>query len=124
MGRSESKQVFNQGTQQSTQNQQQANQSFQATQNGLNDFQNRLNQYYLNDPYKAGGEFAQAQKTIATSRANANSNALGNELRLSGLRSGENTAGYANTLAAAQRQGTRDTADALAKAETERIGDE
>lgn len=96
----------------------------QGVQSGLSAFNDRLTSYYGEDPYKAGGEFETANKTINASRANADSNALQNELNLSGKRSGENTASFAPNLVAAQRQSTLDAADAQAKSKAQQLENE
>jgi hypothetical protein len=87
-------------------------------------FNSRLSAYDAADPYKPGGTYQTTQNTIAADSANADSNALQNELQGSGKRSGENTASFAPNLVAAQRQGVMDTATKEAQAETDRAGKE
>jgi hypothetical protein len=124
MTRKQQGQVFDQATKNSKQDQANAQSALGGVHSGLSDYNARLNTYYANDPYKAGGEYQTTENTIAQDRANANASALKDELQLTSERTGENTAGYANTLAAAQRQGTLDAADVEAKANADRLQQE
>lgn len=124
MSRSQQEAISKQSAAQGTQLMGNANTALGGVNSGLTDFNSRLNKYYADDPFKRGGEFQTTQNTIAQGRANANASALKSELDLNSLRTGENTAGYANTLASAQRQGTLDAADAEAKANADRLKEE
>src|SRR5215472_311088 len=124
MGRSESKQVTQQSLDTSKNFQNQANQSFAATQGAIGDYQNRLNNFLARNPYTPGGEFQRNQTLINASTADAGNAAMKNTLDLAAQRSGENTAGFANNVAEAQRQTSRDLADQMAKADQARIDKE
>ena len=124
MGRSESKQVTQQSLDTSRNFQNQANQSFAATQGAIGDYQNRLNNFLARNPYTPGGEFQRNQTLINASTADAGNAAMKNTLDLAAQRSGENTAGFANNVAEAQRQTSRDVADQMAKADQARIDKE
>jgi hypothetical protein len=124
MGRSESKQVTQQSLDTSKNFQNQANQSFAATQGAIGDYQNRLNNFLARNPYTPGGEFQRNQNLINASTADAGNAAMKNTLDLAAQRSGENTAGFANNVAEAQRQTSRDLADQMAKADQARIDKE
>jgi len=124
MGRSESKQVTQQSLDTSKNFQNQANQSFAATQGAIGDYQNRLNNFLARNPYTPGGEFQRNQNLINASTADAGNAAMKNTLDLAAQRSGENTAGFANNVAEAQRQTSRDLADQMAKADQTRIDKE
>ena len=124
MGRSESKQVTQQSLDTSKNFQNQANQSFAATQGAIGDYQNRLNNFLAGNPYTPGGEFQRNQNLINASTADAGNAAMKITLDLAAQRSGENTAGFANNVAEAQRQTSRDLADQMAKADQARIDKE
>lgn len=121
MGRSESKAVAKQGQQQSEQNQANAQQDLGTARADISDYRKNLTDFMAGNPYKAGGEYEQAQKIIGTSSAQAGHNALQDTLARSGQRSGENTANYAATEAEAGRQAQRDLTDFMAKQTAERI---
>jgi hypothetical protein len=93
-----------------------------GTNKAIGDYTDRLNQFAAANPYKAGGEFANDQSQIAASAADTGSSALNDRLARTAQTSGENTGGYANNVAEAQRQATRDQADTMAKADASRIG--
>lgn len=115
MSRSDEGSVYKQAKGYADQDQNNAQTAFGGAESGIGDFKNRLDQYYSADPYKSGGDFEKSSKIIESGAANANSNALQNELNLAGKRSGENTASYAPTLLSAQRQGVLDVADREAR---------
>lgn len=124
MSRDQQNQTFKQAQANSQQDQGNAQTAFGGARGALGDFSGRLASYYSSDPFQTGGEFQRDQTTINAGRATANANALSNELNLTAKRSGENTASFAPTLAAAQRQGVMDTADAQAKSDAARLENE
>jgi hypothetical protein len=71
--------------------------------------------------YGQNGEFAKDQNAIATTAAGAGSNAVKGDLALNALRTGENTAGYAGTVAESERQNQRDLTSQLAGADATRL---
>ncbi len=94
------------------------------TNNSLGRFTQNLSDYMAGarSRYGVGGEFAKDQAVIANTTAAAGSNGLGTDLTLHGMRSGENTAGYAGTLAEARRKASRDLTSQLAGADAQRLG--
>lgn len=93
-----------------------------GTNKAIGDYTDRLNQFAAANPYKAGGEFQTDQNQIAASAADTGSNAIADKLARSSQTSGENTGGYANNVAEAQRQATRDQATQMATADASRLG--
>ena len=124
MTRNQSTQVFNQGMANSKQDQGNAQTALGGAEQGLSDYNSRLSSYYSNDPYKTGGQFQSDQTMINSARAGANAASLREALNNRAIRSGENTASYAPTLAMAQRIGTIDTATAQAQSDAQRLSDE
>lgn len=122
MSRDQQKKVTNAGLANSAADQANAAASFAGTNKALGDYSNRLNEFIAANPYKAGGEFAQDQSQIAASAADTSSNAIRDKLARDAITSGENTGGYANNVAEAQRQATRDQATHMAGADASRIG--
>jgi hypothetical protein len=122
MSRGDSKKVTNAGLANSAADQANAAASFAGTNKAIGDYSNRLNEFIGANPYKAGGEFAQDQSQIAASAADTSSSAIRDKLARDAITSGENTGGYANNVAEAQRQATRDQATHMAGADATRIG--
>lgn len=122
MSRGQEKKVVNAGLANSATDQANAGASFAATNNEIGDYKNRLNTFINANPYKAGGEFAQDQSQIAASAADTSSSAIRDQLVRTAQTSGENTGGYANNVAEAQRAATRDQATTMANADASRIG--
>lgn len=122
MSRGQQNKVVNAGLANSAADQTAAGGALTATNADLGDYTDRLKQFAADNPYKAGGEFAQDQSQIAASAADTDSSALRDSLARSTQTSGENTGGYANNVAEATRQATRDQATTLANADATRIG--
>ncbi|HEV7523013.1 MAG TPA: hypothetical protein VGP89_18065 [Candidatus Angelobacter sp.] len=121
MSRGDSKKVVNAGLANSATDQANASSAFAGTNKAVGDYSNRLNTFINANPYKAGGEFAQDQSQIAASAADTSSSAIKDKLARDAQTSGENTGGYANNVAEAQRQATRDQATHMAGADATRI---
>lgn len=121
--RTQSKQVAAQGLAQSEQQQKDAQTSFDATNKSLGDYSNKLNNFmkFGRQTYGKNGEFAQDQNTIANTTAAAGSNAIAGNLALNKLRTGENTANNAATVAESQRSADRDLTTQLATADQNRL---
>ena len=124
-GRSESKQVVNQGTAQSAQDQQAAQSSLAATNKSLTDYSGNLDRFmkFGRDVYGAQGEFAKDQNVIANTTAAAGANKIAGDTALSAMRTGENTANAAPALAESTRSATRDFTSQLAGADATRLQD-
>jgi hypothetical protein len=122
MGRSESSAAFKQSSAQSTQDQNNAQAAFGATNAGLADYSNRLNAYSAANPYKAGGEYDQTIKGGASTASQAGQAGLKADVQNNAIKTGENTAGNASTLAEAHRQASRDLNSFNSQAEADRIG--
>jgi hypothetical protein len=117
MSRSQQNQVFKTATDNSKQDQSNAQTAF-------NDAETGLKNYYSSDPYQPGGQFAKDASNINAARANANGQAVNDALTRHGKTSGENPAGYASNVVAANRQGTLDEADAQSKSDAQRLDSE
>jgi hypothetical protein len=122
MSRDQSKKVTNAGLANSAADQANAAASFAATNKDIGDYSNRLHEFINANPYKEGGEFAQDQSQISASAADTGASAIRDKLARDAITSGENTGGYANNVAEAQRQATRDQATQMAGADATRIG--
>lgn len=120
-GRSESKQVVNAGLANSATDQANASKAYTGANSEIGDYKNRLNTFINANPYKAGGEFAQDQSQISAAAADTGASAIQDKLARDAETSGENTGGYANNVAEAQRQATRDQATEMAQADSTRI---
>jgi len=122
MGRSESKKVANQGMAQSSQDHANA-QSALASANKLAKHSSTLGTFmnFGRKTYVAGGEFMKDQNTLANPTAAAGTSGVAGNLALNALRMGENTSGYANTVAESARQSSRDLTDHLAGADADRL---
>jgi hypothetical protein len=68
-----------------------------------------------------GGDFAKTQNTLANTTAAAGTSGVAGNLALNALRTGENTSGYANTVAESARQSSRDLTNRLAGADADRL---
>lgn len=123
MGRTEQSQVVKQGTAQSAQNSKNAQTSFNATNKSLGDYTDTLNNFmsFGRKTYGANGEYAKDQNTIANTTAAAGANNLSGNLALNKMRTGENTANDASTVAESGRQSSRDLTTQLATADSNRL---
>jgi hypothetical protein len=122
MSRGDSKKVTNAGLANSAADQAAASASLAAANKNIGDYSNRLNTFINANPYKEGGEFQQDQSQISASAADTGSSAIRDKLARDAITSGENTGGYANNVAEAQRQATRDQATQMAESNQARIG--
>jgi hypothetical protein len=122
MGRSESSAAFKQSSAQSTQDQNNAQAAFGATNASLADYSNRLNAYAANNPYNAGGEYDRTIKGGASTASQAGQAGLNADVKANAMKTNENTAGNATTLAEAHRQASRDLTSFDSQAEADRIG--
>jgi hypothetical protein len=122
-GRSESKQVVNQGTKQSAQDQANAQAALGATNSAVGQYNNQLNTFlrFGRQTYGANGQFMKDQNTLANTTAAAGTNNLKGNLALNAMRTGENSSNYANTVAESQRQSSRDLTNQLATADANRL---
>lgn len=124
MSRSQQNQVFNTGMANSKQDQGNAQTAFTGAETGINDFNANLAKYNSANPYTKGGEFATDESNINAGRANADASAVRDSLDRHGKTSGENTSGYASNVVSATRQATLDEADAQAKSDAARLGED
>jgi hypothetical protein len=123
MGRTESKNVANQGMAQSKQDQANAQTSLTSTNTAVGDYSKNLNNFmkFGRQTYGANGEYMRDQNTLATTTAAAGANNLKSNLALNAMRTGENTGNYADTVAESQRQSSRDLTNQLATADANRL---
>lgn len=122
MSRGDSKKVTNAGLANSATDMAHGAAAFTGATKAIGDYTDRLNEFRAANPYKEGGEFAQDQSQIAASAADTSSSAIKDKLARDAITSGENTGGYANNVAEAQRAATRDQAVHMAGADATRIG--
>jgi hypothetical protein len=123
VGRTQQKQVAQQGMAQSAQDQQNAQGALAATNKSLQDYSGNLNNFmqFGRQTYGKNGEFMRDQNTIANTTAAAGSNAISGNLALNAMRTGENTANYAPTAAESTRGASRDLTSQLAGADATRL---
>jgi hypothetical protein len=71
--------------------------------------------------YGEGGDFAKTQNTLANTTAAAGTSGVAGNLALNAMRTGENTANYAPTVAESARTSSRDLTNRLAGADADRL---
>jgi hypothetical protein len=123
MGRTESRQVAQQGMAQSVADQANATADRAGTLKSLGDHSRHLDSFmkYGRKVYGEGGEYAKTQNVLANTTAAAGETSLKGNLALNAARTGENTAGYADTVAESKRQSERDLTSQLAGADAGRL---
>ena len=123
MGRTESTEVANQGMAQSSEDQANAQQALSSTQSSVNNYSNQLNNFlrFGRQTYGANGEYMRDQNTLATGTAKAGSDQIAGNLALNAMRTGENTSGYAGTIAASRNQAEQNLTQQLAGADANRL---
>lgn len=121
--RSTSKKIANQGIANSEQDQTNAQSALTQTNKALGDYSSNLSKFmqFGRDTYGENGEFMKDQNTLANTTAAAGSNAIKGNLALNAMRTGANTAGYADTVAESQRSADRDLTTQLAGADASRL---
>lgn len=123
MGRSESKQVVNQGTAQSSQDQANAQKSLGDTNSSIADYKANLGRFmnFGRQTYGEGGDYQRTQNTLATTAAGAGHDALEGDLALRSMRTGENTSGYATAASEDSRARQRDVVNEMAQSNADRL---
>lgn len=123
MGRSESAQISKQSAANSAQDQGNAQTAIAATNKSLQDYSSNLKNFmgFGRKTYGQGGEFMKDQNAIANTTAAAGSNAIKGNVALNSMRTGENTAGDAASIAESQRGAERDMTSQLAGADASRL---
>ena len=123
MGRAETTQAQKQSIAQSAQDQANAQASLAGTNASLKKYSGDLDSFmkFGRDTYGAGGEYMRDQNAIATQAAGAGSNATKGDLALHTMATGENTGGYAGSVAESRRQNQRDLTGQLATADATRL---
>jgi hypothetical protein len=123
MGRAETTQAQKQSIAQSAQDQANAQAALAGTNSALKKYSGDLDSFmkFGRSTYGAGGEFIRDQNAIATQAAGAGSNATKGDLALHTMATGENTGGYAGSVAESRRQNQRDLTGQLAGADATRL---
>lgn len=123
MGRSESKQISQESEQNAQQNQGNAQTALSGTNKSLGDYKSSLDSFmnFGRSTYGANGEYMKDENTLANTTAAAGATNLKGNLAMNAARTGENTAGYADTAAESQRQGERDLTSQLATSDASRL---
>lgn len=123
MGRSESKQAFQQSQAAAKQDQANAQTALGSTNTAVNNYNQNLKKFlrFGRRTYGANGEFAKTTNAQATQAAAAGSNAMAGDLALNRLRTGENTAGYASALAEERRKASQDLTNTEVNANADRL---
>jgi hypothetical protein len=123
MGRAESKKVANQGMAQSATDQANARAALGKTNSSLAKYSSNLDSFmrFGRATYGKNGEFMRDANTVANTTAAAGATSLKGDLALNAQRTGENTAGYADTAAESKRQSERDLTSGLVGADADRL---
>lgn len=121
--RSTSSKIANQGIANSQQDQGNATTALGATNTALSKYSSNLDSFmkFGRSTYGANGEFMKDQNTLANTTAAAGETNLKGNLALNALKTGANTAGYADTAAESQREGEKAVTDQLATADSSRL---
>lgn len=122
-GRSESKQISQQSEANSAQNQGNAQTALAATNDSLKKYSTNLDNFmsFGRKTYGSDGEFMKDQNTIANTTAKAGTTNLAGDLAVNKLRTGENSASYAPTVASSINQSEQALTDKLATADASRL---
>jgi hypothetical protein len=123
MGRTESKKVANQGMAQSATDQANAQAALGKANSNLAKYSSNLDSFmkFGRATYGKDGEFMKDANTVANTTAAAGATSLKGDLALNAQRTGENTAGYADTSAESKRQSERDLTSGLVGANADRL---
>lgn len=123
MGRSQSAQISQQSEQNAQQNQGNAQAALGSTNAALTKYSSDVDNFmkFGRQTYGANGTYMKDQNAIATTGAAAGSNAIKGNLALHSMATGENTGGYAGSVAESQRQAQRDLTGTLANADATRL---
>lgn len=123
MGRTQANATAAQGQAQSGQNAQNAQQALSATNTDLTNYSNNLTNFmkFGRQTYGKNGEFMRDQNTLANTTASAGNQAIQGNLALNAMRTGANTANYANTAASSQRSAEQNLTNQLASADAQRL---
>jgi hypothetical protein len=123
MGRAESKKVANQGMAPSATDQANAQAALGKTNSNLAKYSSNLDNFmrFGRKTYGESGEYQRTQNTLANTTAAAGTSGVAGNLALDRLRTGDNTANFAPTVAESARQSSRDLTDRLAGAEADSL---
>lgn len=123
LDRSTSGKIANQSIANSQQDQSNATSALGATNTALGTYSNNLNNFmkFGRSTYGANGTFMKDENTLANTTAAAGETNLKGNLALNALKTGANTAGYADTAAESQREGEQAVTSQLAGADASRL---
>ena len=123
MGRTESKQVSQQGMAQSSQDHANAQAALASANKSLAKHSSTLDSFmnFGRKTYGTGGDFMKTQNTLANTTAAAGTSGVAGNLALDRMRTGENTANFAPTVTESARQSSRDLTSTLAGADADRL---
>lgn len=123
MGRTESKQVVDQGTSQSAQDHATGQQAVANTNAAVGDYNKNLQNFmrFGRSAYGANGEYSSTLNTKANESAAASGRATEGDLALHKLRTGENSGGYGAAVAESRRGTARDMTQSLAANDQDRL---
>jgi hypothetical protein len=121
--RSTSGKIANQSIANSQQDQANATTALSGTNSALSKYSTNLDNFmkFGRSTYGANGEFMKDQNTLANTTAAAGETNLKGNLALNALKTGANTAGYADTAAESERQGEEAVTSQLAGADASRL---
>lgn len=123
MGRSESKQAFQQSQATAAQDQANAQAALGQTNAAVTNYNNNLKNFmrFGRSTYGANGEFAKTTNAQATQAAAAGSRAMEGDLALNRMRTGENTAAYASAVGEERRKASQDMTNTEVNANADRL---
>ena len=121
--RSTSGKIANQSIANSSADQANAETALGSTNTALTNYSNKLNNFmkFGRSTYGANGTFMKDENTLANTTAAAGETNLKGNLALNALKTGANTAGYADTAAESQREGEEAVTNQLATADASRL---
>lgn len=121
--RKTSSQIAQQGIANSAQNQTNAQNSLGSANTALKNYSSNLDNFmkFGRDTYGQGGEFAADQNAISSGAAAAGTKSIAGDLALNKLRTGQNSASYAPTLASARGNAEQNLTQNLAGADATRL---
>jgi hypothetical protein len=123
MGRAESRKAANQGMAQSATDQANAQAALGKANSNLAKYSSNLDSFmrFGRKTYGEGGEFQKTQNALGNTTAAAGTSGVAGNLALDRLRTGDNTANFAPTVAESARQSSRDLTTQLAGADADRL---
>jgi hypothetical protein len=124
MSRGQSTQTFNTASNENATDFSNAQKAFGSTEDAVGNYNNQLAKFVSGNPYTKGGEYDQTINTGLANTSDAGANSLAGALQSQALRTGQNSAADAATVASSAAENTRSLMAAEAGAQQQRIAGE